>query len=125
VPVAAGGKLHRQRRKPGEELRTHIRRRRASPRQRRHATRQVRRRVRFAFIDLRRDGHAPLQVVAKGEYAGGYIPGIEGIAAKGGRFDADIFTGDDWSGGVARSNAGSRANDDRGRCETALTRDWS
>ena len=46
-----------------EKFRAHLRRRGASRRQWRHATRQIRRRVRLAFIDLCRDGHASLQVV--------------------------------------------------------------
>ena len=48
---------------PGAELRAGLGRRRASPRQRDHAARQVRRRVRLALVDLRRHGDVPIQVV--------------------------------------------------------------
>jgi len=64
VPGASRRELHRQRRHARKEFRAHVRRHGASPRQRRHAACQVRRRVRLPLIDLRGDGHDPLQVVA-------------------------------------------------------------
>ena len=48
VPDAAGRELHRQRRDAGEGFRAGVGRHRASPRQRRLAARQIRRRVRLA-----------------------------------------------------------------------------
>jgi uncharacterized protein with beta-barrel porin domain len=65
VPGAARGELHRQRRDAREEFRARLCRRGASARQRRYATRQVRRRVRLPLCHLRRDGHASLQVVTR------------------------------------------------------------
>ena len=63
VPGASRRELHRQRRAPAAELRAGIGRRGASLRQRDHVARQVRRRVRLALIDLRRNGDVPIQVV--------------------------------------------------------------
>jgi hypothetical protein len=63
VPGAAGRELPRQRRDAGEEFRADLGRRRASPRQRRHADRKIRRRVRFALLNLRRHRHRPIHVV--------------------------------------------------------------
>ena len=60
VPDASRFELHRQRCGPAAELRAGVSRRRASPRKRDHVTRQVRRRVRFALIDLRRNGDVPI-----------------------------------------------------------------
>ena len=56
-----GCELHRQRRDAGTELRAGVGRCGASARQRDHAARQVRRRVRLALIDLRRNGDVPIQ----------------------------------------------------------------
>ena len=63
VPGASRRELHRQRRDAGEEFRAHLGGRRASPRQRRHAARQVRRRVRLALLHLRRHRHRAIYVV--------------------------------------------------------------
>ena len=63
VPGASRRELHRQRRAPAAELRAGIGRWGASLRQRDHVARQVRRRVRLALIDLRRNGDVPIQVV--------------------------------------------------------------
>ena len=49
---------------PVKELRACLAWRGASPRQRRHAARQVRRRVRLALYDLRQHGNDPLQAVS-------------------------------------------------------------
>ena len=65
IPDAAGRELHRQRRGAGEELRADIGRRRASPRQRRLAHRQVRRRVRQPLIHLCRHRNHPLRLVKR------------------------------------------------------------
>jgi len=48
-----------------KDSRADLGRRRASPRQRCFAPRQVRRRVRFALLHVRRDGYVPLSVVAR------------------------------------------------------------
>ena len=63
VPDASGRELHRQRRDPGEELRARLGRHRASPRQRRHTARQVRRRVREPLHHLCRHWYHPIFVV--------------------------------------------------------------
>ena len=63
VPGASRLELHRQRRAPAAERRAGVGRRGASLRQRDHVTRQVRRRVRLALIDLRGNGDVPIQVV--------------------------------------------------------------
>jgi hypothetical protein len=57
--------LHRQWRSPAAEFRAGISWRGASLRQRRDAARQVRWRLRLAFINLRRNGDVPIQVVRK------------------------------------------------------------
>jgi hypothetical protein len=55
--------LDRQRRHTGAERRAGRSRRGASARQRRHAPRQIRRRVRLALIELRRIGNVPIPVM--------------------------------------------------------------
>ena len=50
---------------PGKELRARIGRRRASPRQRRHPHRQVRRRVRLALVHLCRNRNSALRLVKR------------------------------------------------------------
>jgi len=55
--------LPRQRRDAGEEFRAHLGRRRISSRQRHHADRQVRRRIRKPLLHLRRHRHGALHVV--------------------------------------------------------------
>ncbi len=59
-----GASFHRQRCGTGKELRADIGRHRASPRQRRHAHRQIRRRVRQPLIHLCRNRHHPIFVVS-------------------------------------------------------------
>ena len=63
VPGASGRELHRQRRDAGEELRARLGRHRASPRQRGHTARQVRRRVREPLHHLCRHWYHPIFVV--------------------------------------------------------------
>src|SRR6516225_11949883 len=63
VPGASGCELPRQRREAGEEFRAHLGRRRISSRQRHHADRQVRRRIRKPLLHLRRHRHGALHVV--------------------------------------------------------------
>ena len=63
VPDASGRELHRQRRDAGKELRARLGRHRASPRQRRHTARQVRRRVREPLHHLCRHWYHPIFVV--------------------------------------------------------------
>ena len=63
VPDAPRRELHRQRCHPRAELGAGVGGRGASLRQWDHAARQVRRRICLALIDLRRHGHASLQVV--------------------------------------------------------------
>ena len=63
IPGASRRELHRQRRAPATERCPSIGRWGASLRQWDHVTGQVRRRVRLALIDLRRNGDVPIQVV--------------------------------------------------------------
>jgi hypothetical protein len=63
VPGASRRELHRQWLGPTAELRAGVGRWGASLWQRDHVTRQIRRRVRLALIDLRRNGNVPIQVV--------------------------------------------------------------
>ena len=67
IPDASGRELHRQRFNASEKFRADLRRRRASARRWRNLARQVRRRVCFALIDLRRLGHGAIYVVTAGQ----------------------------------------------------------
>ena len=66
VPDASGRELPRQRRDPRQGLRARLRRRGAAPRQRCHAARQVRWRIRLPLLHLCRHRHRAILVVTCG-----------------------------------------------------------